>query len=253
MPNSEIITSRKNPGILHVATLLRDTSLRRREKKTVAEGVKLCREANAAGLLHELYITPDCLQKNPEFISDNLTLVMPHVYERMTLLKSPEGVCAVCRFDDKEFIPKPKGRYLVLCDIQNPDNAGAMIRTAAAFGFDGVIACDGVDMTSPKLLRASAGAAFHIPKYELAKEKTFEMFFDTDIKKVATSPSAPIKLDDCCAPNGVAIFIGNEGNGLDKQVVEQCDEAVRIDLVGLESLNAAVSAGIIMHHFTVKG
>ncbi len=249
MSENSIITSRKNSKILRVAELLRDGSRRLQEGVTVAEGVKLCREAQVTGRLCELYITPECLQKNPEFISDNITIVLPHVYERMTLLKSPEGVCGVCHLEQGELIPKTQGRYLILCDIQNPDNAGAMIRTAAAFGYDGVVGCGGVDTTSPKLLRASAGAAFHIPIHELSIDQALDIFAKTEIKRIATSPSAPTNLVDCLAPDGVAIFIGNEGSGLDPEVIDQCDDAIKIELVGLESLNAAVSAGIIMYHF----
>ncbi len=245
----ETIKSRQNPKITEISALLRDRKLRKSSGFFVVEGVKCCLEAIEAGLAEELYITPQCLEKHPELAKLRYLTVEEHVYDRITLLKSPEGVCARCRVHVASPQFEKGARYVVLCDIQNPDNAGAMIRTAAAFGFDGVVSCGGVDLTSPKLLRAAAGAAFVIPLYEAEVQQVFELAALAGITTVATSPTAPTSLRDCRIDGGIAIFIGNEGNGLSDETIEQCDESVRIELSGLESLNAAVSAGIVMYHF----
>ncbi len=245
----EIITSRNNAKIAQLASLLRDAKLRDKSGLFVVEGVKLTREAIAAKNVIELYITEDCLARhgNPNFT--NTTIVKSHVYEKLTMLKSPEGICALCARENATLNAKPDGRYLVLCDIQNPDNAGAMIRTAAALGFNGVISCGGSSITSPKLIRAAAGATFVIPHYSMELDEFLNHAKQAELTTVATSPTAKTPLTECNTAKGVAILIGNEGSGLPQDVIKACDCSVKIEITGFESLNAAVAAGIIMYHF----
>ncbi len=249
----ETITSRKNAQILQLFSLLRDAALRDESGLFAVEGVKLCAEAITAGMVSELFITQQCLDKHPELAVVNYKLVMPHVYERITMLKSPEGVCALCTTQKTTAELKAGGRYLVLYDIQNPDNAGAMIRTAAALCYDGVISCGGVSLTSPKLIRAAAGATFVIPTIKAEPKTIFSMLQQADLRTVATSPSGRTPLSDCNISGGGAIFIGNEGGGLPQDIIDGCSDAVRIEIGGFESLNAAVAAGIIMYHLRNKG
>ncbi len=245
----EIITSRNNRKIILLTSLLRDAKLRQEQDLFVVEGVKLCTEAVVAHSATELFITKRCLEKNPSFCEQNPTIVEPHVYDKLSLLKSPEGVCALCKIPSMPKTLKNGGKYLVLCDIQNPENSGAMIRTAAAVGFDGVVICKGASLTTPGLIRASAGAFFVIPIIETDIETLFSLTQKANIKTVATSPTAKTELSSCNLTDAVAVLIGNEGSGLPKQIIDRCNEAVRIEINGFESLNAAVAAGIIMYHF----
>ncbi len=243
----ETITSRKNAEVLQLFSLLRDAAIREESGFFAIEGVKLCKEAIAVGAAKELFITENCLNKHPELAVVDYKIVMPHVYDRITLLKSPEGVVARCVSPKSPTELIKGGRYLVLCDIQNPDNAGAMIRTAAALSYDGVISCGGASLTSPKLIRAAAGATFAIPLIQSDTDSFFSMAQQAGLKTVATSPVANTALSDCDAAGGVAILIGNEGNGLPSETIDRCDDSVRIEISGFESLNAAVAAGIVMY------
>ncbi len=245
----EIITSRNNKKIQQITLLLRDAKQRKEQDAFVVEGVKLCAEAIASQCATELFITKRCLEKNQTFADNNITVVEPHVYDKLTILKSPEGVCAICKVPYMPRSLKKGGRYLVLFDIQNPDNAGAMIRTAASLNYDGVVVCKGVNITNPSLIRASAGAFFAIPLIETDVDNLFSLAESADIKMIATSPKAKTSLADCTVKDSVAILIGNEGNGLSEDIIARCNEAVRIEITGFESLNAAVAAGIIMYHF----
>ncbi len=245
----DLITSRNNVKILHITSLLRDAKLRDESGFFVAEGVKLCREAVAAGVVSELFITEQCHEKNEIKFDGKVNLLKTHVYDKLTTLKSPEGVCALCRTATQAVDLKKDGRYLVLYDIQNPENAGAMIRTAAAFGFDGVIGCKGISLTSPKLLRAAVGASFVIPMLCVGEERLFPLLREGGVTTVATSPAASVGLSGCNITGGVAILIGNEGNGLPQEIITACDHAIKIEITGIESLNAAVAAGIIMYRF----
>ena len=128
-------------------------------------------------------------------------------------------------------------------------NAGMIIRTADALGIDGIIMSNSCDLYSPKVIRSTMGSVFRTNIFiENNTEKLFEIL---DVNKINTS-AAVIDTDaesiNICGFSGKqAVFIGNEGNGLPKEVSVRCNRCITIPMNGsINSLNAAMAAGIIM-------
>ncbi len=250
MNNESIITSRKNERVVRTADILRG-KIKDEGGLFAVEGVRQCKDALAAGVLRELFITEKCLGKNLCFDLGDIpvNIVMEHVYERITLLKSPEGVCGLCTLPIAPTL-KSSGRYAVLCDIQNPENVGAILRSAAAFGFDAAVMVGNcADVTGAKTVRAAAGAVFVLPTMRMSSDEFFTITKTENLRTIAMTSAGDITLDDCAAQDGTAVLIGNEGAGLTSDVISQCDSTVRIELCDFESLNAAVAAGIVLHKF----
>ena len=139
-------------------------------------------------------------------------------------------------------------RFIYLSEVQDPGNAGTILRSADAFAMDAVITSPGsVDMYSPKVVRATAGSLWHIPLYSGITLSTLSEKFPT-ITKLALSAQGKTslleleKVGDC-----VAIF-GNEARGIDTLISGDVI-AVNIPMKGnAESLNLSAAASIVMFH-----
>lgn len=249
----EIITSRNNKQITDVSLLIKDALQRKKEGLCVAEGVGLCTEAILSGVAVELFCTPEAYEKYPNLFSGSIpyNIVQPHVFLKISQLKNSQGVCCVCRLSVGEVSGLlQNNRYVALCNIQNPENAGAIIRSAVCFGFDGVIVCDsGADITSCKTVRASAGAVFKIPIFCGGVDDIFSTATACGLKAIATAAGDGTPLEDMDIKGGAVVFIGNEGAGLKDEIIKRCSDTISIDIDSFESLNAAVAAGIILYEF----
>lgn len=140
--------------------------------------------------------------------------------------------------------------FLILDRLQDPFNFGAVCRSAGVFGVDGMFVAEvGQAEVNGQVVRSSAGAVNRI-KLARAEDlsETICELKASGIQTVATSPRAGQRIDqlDCTAP--LAVMIGNEGDGVRDELLEQCDELVTIpQATGFESLNAAVSTGIVLY------
>lgn len=142
------------------------------------------------------------------------------------------------------------GRYILLSSMQDPGNIGTILRTAAAFGLDGVfLSSDCPDLYSPKVLRATMGGIFKIP-LEVSDDLTevIDRLQEAGIRVCAAAlDGQAVPLQQAGLGNGCAVVIGNEGNGLPGHLIERCGQAVMIPMrPDSESLNAAMAAGIFL-------
>lgn len=181
-------------------------------------------------------------------------------FDKLTSEKAPQGIIAVSRFMEKhtssravDFSEWHKGkRVLILDHIQDPGNMGTMIRTAAAMGFDGIVAFGCTDIYSAKTLRASMGAVFRCAVYQSQDEISDIAVLRRDGRRVLAAALGEVSLilgeaelfeDDC-------FIIGNEGHGISKEVLAVCDASLKIPMTnGSESLNAAAAAAMIMWEY----
>ena len=139
----------------------------------------------------------------------------------------------------------------VLDGIQDPGNAGNIIRTADALGCTGVICLTGtVDLFSDKVVRASMGSIFNIPFLDNVSRDTFvDACHDNDVIMVATALDK-LSLKHYMAEynSPTAVVFGNEGNGVSKELMEAVDRKVYIPMSGkAESLNVASAAAIVLY------
>lgn len=175
-------------------------------------------------------------------------IVSDSLFARISDTVNPQGVLAVCNIVDNEFknnIETPL--YILLENIQDPGNMGTIIRTADAADADGVFLSKGcVDIYNPKAVRSTMGSIFHLP-----------IFTDVDLKELVNkinveTVAAHLKGDktpyDINMKKGIAIMIGNEGNGLSNELSEKADNLVKIPMPGkAESMNAGVAASIMIY------
>jgi TrmH family RNA methyltransferase len=138
---------------------------------------------------------------------------------------------------------------LILAGLQDPGNLGTILRSAEAFGADGVIALPGtVSAWNPKAVRASAGSVFRLPLIYASVTECFTNLREAGIRILTTTVhgAEPVDLVDLTSP--VALIFGNEGNGVPESVAVQADEPVTISCPGaVESLNAAVAASVVLY------
>lgn len=260
----EVITSPSNPAIREIAAL---KTAKGREKSGlfVAEGQKLIFEAQKSGLTMVALLFDRESKNKEEYEKLALELqgknvrvmavserVLRHVCDTVT----PQGVAAVCRMlPEPLFRPGAKDICLVLDRIRDPGNLGAILRCAEAMGIDWVIAANCTDLYSPKTLRAAMGSAFRQKVWvypsaasalRILKEKGFKLLA-ADLNEA----SLPIGRVDFSPP--LAVVIGNEGSGIGGECLDLCDLSFIIPMSGeTESLNAAVSAGIILWEIARK-
>lgn len=255
----EIIRSKDNPKIKLFRKLMNSKKDRMRYKLFVLEGSRLVFDAVKSGAaVRQIYFTESALLKYCDEIEEKIssdikiTVISDDIGKYISATENTQGVFAECSFSDNTSVSgfiKSDGKYAVLYKLQDPGNAGMIIRTADALGLDGVIFCESCDVYNPKVVRATMGSMFRIPVYrDVNEDELFTALDDAGVKSYAAVvdlSANDVKSTDFSA--GGAVFIGNEGNGLDADITAKCTGKITIRMSGnTESLNAAMAAGIIM-------
>ena len=255
-----LITSRTNPAV-SAAAALRDKKHRDEKKMFLLDGIKLFEEAVKAGLdIVSVFATeknlPLCRKLLPV---REITEVTEPVFDRLSAEKSPQGVICVAKYIDKihninkiykvdDF--RDGGRYLMLSSLRDPGNLGTVIRTAAAFGIDGLIlSSDCADIYNPKTVRAAMGTLFRMPAaYVRDAVQTVSVLGEAGYSVCAAvlDPESR-RLDRMNVTDKTVFVIGNEGHGIDPAIVSAAHEKVYIPMEeGVESLNASAAAAVFM-------
>ena len=245
----EKITSRENAKIKYACRLSSSAAFRRSEGRFLAEGRKLCPELCRGAQLETLFYTESAMAKCPELASlpGEHYLVEDHVADKLADVGTHQGVFGVFRTPVHTLDEvKNGGRYLALERVQDPGNVGTLLRSAAAFGFDGVILSDGcASVWAPKTLRASMGAAVRIQVIEAgAMPQAVAQLRAKGITCLAAAlyKSQPLSAAKASYPGGVCVVIGSEGQGLTDETIAACTSTVRIPMTDrVESLNAGIA------------
>ncbi|MGB9180054.1 MAG: RNA methyltransferase, partial [Pyrinomonadaceae bacterium] len=150
--------------------------------------------------------------------------------------------------------PSPRPPLLVILHrVNNPANAGAIVRTAEAAGASALIATEGaVDLFSPKALRGAMGSTFRLPVWEGASlQEALAWCAEQKILTVSTDARAKVNHTEIDWTLPRAIILGTEGAGLSKSEVAVTDDSIKIPMrAPVESLNVAVACGIILYEAT---
>src|SRR5713101_460113 len=265
-----LLTSRDNRWLKEFRVALRG-GLPTEDGFVGVEGVRLAEEALRSGCRIRAVLFSESGERHHERLSsfiDRPEMAFPvlrttdRLFEGLADTEHPQGVAALVHpretsFDD--FVRAPLSAcaplLLVLAGVQDPGNVGTILRTAAAFGATGAAtAASGISGTanpfSPKALRASAGAALHIPILAgMSLAILLTQFKIAGIRTLASSIHEPGSAEqpllapwevDWCQP--VALLVGNEGAGLPEEVERSADARIRIPMAsGIESLTAAAA------------
>lgn len=258
---AECITSRENGKVKYACKLAQSAAFRTGENAFFAEGLKLCLELRKGCLLKVIFYTQQALEKTPSLadLPCEQYLVEEHVAEKLAGVKSPQGVFGVFEKPAGDLSDmKRSGRLLALERVQDPGNVGALVRSAAAFGFGGILLSPGcADPFGPKALRASMGAAGRMPI--LAVPHLPDALAQLESEGVACLAAAlynsrPLSEAVGPWPNGLCVVIGSEGQGLSDEAIHACRETVRIPMTDrVESLNAGAAGSVLLWHFRGEG
>lgn len=251
-----VITSKTNPKIKDLKQLFLSAKERKTSGLFVCEGVRLCRDAMLSGCeIESVFYTKECENKFFDGISDlknickNAYAVSSDVMKSVCDTVTPQGIVCTVKMSEKSFEIQKGRKYIALDNIQNPDNLGAVSRTAEALGIDGIVIAGGCDIYNPKALRASMGAIFRLP-VKLCDDLG-GVIFECNNKNIATYATVPDSkaedITDMCFSDGALCVIGNEGNGVSEEIIHICRRKITIKMQGRsESLNAAAAASIVM-------
>ena len=256
----DIISSKDNANIKLYQKLSANKKFRKEYGMFVLEGIRLCLDAvkeNAE--LHCIFITKTAHAKYSEALDllkeradDKLFVISDELGEKLSDTGGTQGVFAICKMLDKRNLSSTicsNGKYIILNNLQDPGNVGAIIRTADAVGISAVILCDSCDIYNPKVTRSTMGSLFRLPIFDNCDiNDVFEEFNEKKIPTYAAVIDTDAKsLTDLDFSEGAAVIVGNEGNGLPQEISNMCTEKLTIKMHGnVNSLNAAMATGIIM-------
>ncbi|MBR3935664.1 MAG: RNA methyltransferase, partial [Oscillospiraceae bacterium] len=172
------------------------------------------------------------------------------VAEKISDTKTPQGVFAVCKITEKPLDLEEKGVFVLLSNLQDPGNIGTILRTCEAMAVKGVFLCGCADCFSPKVLRGTMGCIFRLPiKVFSETAEALELLKKAGVSTYASALAEnALLLPDVKFSEKSCVLIGNEGNGLEHEVIESCEHVVMIPMPGkAESLNAASAAAIMIY------
>jgi len=254
------ITSSSNPTIKLIKSLYKKKD-RWNKKLFIAEGIKIVNECLSSGYSIEYVVYSNKLMNvagGRELfyrISSlpNIINVPDKLFDELSDVETPQGVLAVISFDVQriEDVDVDKKPFILLLDsVQDPGNLGTIIRTADAFGIDGIIVTEGcVDVYNPKVIRATMGSIFRVPIYHHdSGEDIIRKLKEKGAIVYSTSLEGKEFIQDVDFNQFALLIIGNESKGVSNNLESLADKLIKIPMVGkAESLNAAVASSIIMY------
>jgi TrmH family RNA methyltransferase len=230
------------------------------------EGLRILEEAIRSGLRFSAVFFRESVQDRAERLLPQIganveTLLLPDkLFDSVVPSESPQGVAALVRLKEFSLDDLTErlqvGPIVVLAGLQDPGNLGTILRSAEAFGSAGMTLGEGtVSPFNSKVVRASAGSVFRLPvihnhgKSKSGKlEEVVKKLRAQNIRLIATSSHKGTPLGQADLQSPAAIFFGNEGSGLPRDLMAQMDESIAIPHAAqVESLNAGVAASIVLY------
>lgn len=257
-----MIESLHSPHIARVKALITSRGNKERSERGefIAEGLQCLREAVAAKggpQIKTIYLTESGAARVSETGLDSsvleIVMVSEPVMAEMSSTITPQGIISICEINTnklRDLKLTGKSRFIYLHEIQDPGNAGTILRSADAMGIDAVIASPGsVDMYSPKVVRATAGSLWHIPLFTGVSLVDIKETFPEIIRLALSADGNQSLLELKNIGDCIAIF-GNEARGL-SSALSQDVKMVNIPMKGnAESLNLSAAAAIVMFHLS---
>ncbi len=239
-----VLTSKNNPLIKETASL-KEKKGRKELGLFLIEGWKMALECQKSPVELERVFVSERHEGELPFDDSLIVRVSEDVLRYLSDEKTPQGVVCRARIPQNRQV-LPTGRRILLDGVADPKNVGAILRTANAAGYDGVyMTSDCADPYSPKSVRASMSGLFFTEIYRAERQELLQLLQGTPLL-VADMVGA--NAFTFTPPREFTLVIGNEGNGVSAEVEQAATHTVRIPMRSTqESLNAAVSAGIIAY------
>lgn len=258
----QVITSKDNEMIKNIRKL-KEKKYRDMNHEFIIEGIKLINEAVAEEAKIKLIVVcEECLKDGCldqkllyEIAKYDCIYVNQKVFSVLTDVQNPQGLLAVIEKQDKEENINYKEDVIVVLDgIQDPGNLGTILRTIDSVGLSQVIVSkETADAYNPKVVRSTMGAIFRVNIIE--SENLLETLKNAKkhkYKVMATSLETNNSIYDIDYHKKVLV-IGNEANGVSKEILDYADEKIKIPMLGkTESLNASVATAVILYEYVRK-
>lgn len=252
----EKITSTKNSKVKQWKKL-HSSKGRKESGQYMLEGEHLYIEAKKSSMPpQEIIVTEtfldkyDTLEQNTG--TEHLYVVTEEIMKQISQTQTSQGIICILKMIENQLFHDFKGKLVLLDGVQDPGNAGTIVRTADAAGFSGVVFGTGsVDPYNDKVVRSMQGSHFHIPIYRenlnniisICNKKEVPIYGTALDKRASDFRNVPTS-------ESMALILGNEGNGISKDILDQTSQNLYIPILGkAESLNVAVAAGILIYHF----
>lgn len=259
-----MITSNNNAKVKQVVQWQTKAKERRKDHVFLAEGIRMCEEAPVKNV-REVYLTEELEQKIRQNAQNGDTAfwdklqqtgyetVSTEVFAKMADTQTPQGILTVLEqpvYDLTQLLEQPDPLFLMLENLQDPGNLGTMIRTGEGAGITGVIMNNQtVDIFNPQDHPCHHGVYF---PGTLCLRADLAPGAGTDACKRYLHLAAHLKDRNTTIPflsrEPTAFLIGNEGNGLSKEISDQAGQYLKIPMEGrVESLNASIAAALLMY------
>lgn len=254
----QIISSKDNETIKYIKKL-KDKKYRDETGEYIVEGIKLVKEAiEENSKIKHIIICEDCESDSKieqsllyDIAKNNCIYVTKQVFQHITGVETPQGVLAVVEKNNKKEIDYNKDIIIALDGIQDPGNLGTILRTVDSANLNQIILSnDCVDPYNPKVVRSTMGAIFRLNIIETKNLKeTLEKAQKNKFDIMVTALDTNNNIYNVEYKNKV-IVIGNEANGVSKEIQDIANCKVKIPMLGrTESLNASVATGIIIYEY----
>lgn len=262
-----LISSKENVHIKYAKKVMTSSKFRNQENCFLIEGIRLCEDAlNNSVVLKETFYTKKCFEKSKNILekiiskSQKSFMVSESLMNIISDTDAPQGIVCICEknmsnvnFEDEL---NAVNKIVLLENIQNPSNLGTIFRTCDALKIENVIILgNGCDVYNPKVLRGSMGAVFRLNIFEFVNSlETVNRLKNFGFKIYATTPQNDAKFVNNMNFSGrFGIILGNEGNGLKQELIDICDEKIKIPMnSNAESLNVSVACGILIWEMMKK-
>jgi RNA methyltransferase, TrmH family len=223
------------------------------------DGFRVIEEAIRCGMkLRALFISESGRERAARLLPQigahvEAVLIPDKLFASVAPSETPQGIAALIRVkartQDEILESSEPGPLLVIAGLQDPGNLGTILRSAEAFGAKGTLLGEGtVGAYNSKVVRASAGSIFRVPFARVELKTTISDLRARSIRLLATSSHKGTPLPEVDLSGEAAIFIGNEGAGIDKKLLSEMDELIMIPHSSrVESLNAGIAASIVLY------
>lgn len=250
-----MITSSSNQQMKNITMLMKKAKARKEQGLFVVEGKKMCKEAPAKWL-RKIYVSESFLKEQDAdaiLAGKDYEVVSDSVFKSISDTQTPQGILCLVQmpiYQLSDMMDQDNTHLLVLESIQDPGNLGTMVRTGEGAGITGVIMNQTtVDLFNPKTIRSTMGSIYRVPFFITDDLKTtVDELRGNGICVYAAHLKGKMQYDEPSYCKGTAFLIGNEGNGLSDEIADLADTYIKIPMQGeVESLNAAVSAALLMY------
>ena len=255
-PKIDYIQSKDNKTIKHIISL-QQRKYRQRFGEYIVEGIRAVTDIGNKGYLRSILIRESkqselepLIQKG--FTVSSIYIVQDPIFNKIEHSVNGQGILGIakkCVNDLHSFVVED-GLYIALDGVQDPGNLGTIIRTAVAVGAKGIFLLKGtVDPYNEKCVRSTMSALCNIPIFEdVTLSEFYDFIKDNTIKTYVTSLENAKPYHTISYAKRTMVILGNEGNGVSRDIIEMCDQAITIPMYGdIESLNVSIAAALCMY------